>query len=204
MPIAKASESTYKPVPPGNHPARCFGMVSLGTQPSANPQFQPKFKVVLLYEFPNESVEFNGEKKPMVTNQFLNVYLGSPAKPSNTATFLTAWRGRAFTDEELKGFDMSKVVGASCLLNIVHQTKDNKTREAIASISPLPKGMTMPPQVNPSLIYEIEQGRDAVFQALPEWMQKMIGQCQEWQHPAEAAQADAPDMGGEQGEPAPF
>lgn len=197
MPIARQGESTYTPVPPGNHPARCYGCVSLGTQPSLNPKFKPNFKVVLLFEFPNESIEIAGVKKPMSTNTFLNAYLGSPSKPSNTAKFLTAWRGRQFTEDELKGFDLAKVVGAPCLLNIIHETKDGKTRETISTISPLPKGMGLAEQVNKSVIYEIEQGRDAVFQALPEWMQKMIGNCIEWNMPsaAEAPQADAHDEG---------
>lgn len=198
MPVAKQHESTYTLVPPGTHPARCYGMVSLGTQIPLNPQYKPSFKVIVLFEFPNEQIEIQGVRKPMGTTVFLNVYLGSPTKPSNTAKFLTAWRGREFTKEELEGFDLAKVVGAPCLLNIVHQSKDGKNRESVASISPLPKGMTMPPQVNPSVVYEIEQGRDAAFQSLPEWQQKMIAACQEWTIPRAAdSQTDAPEDNGD-------
>ena len=42
------------------------------------------------------------------------------------------------------------------------------------------KGMTIPPQVHKSVVYEITQGRDSVFQSLPEWTQKMIASCEEW------------------------
>ena len=178
-------------------------MISLGTQVSANPQFKPSFQVVVGFELPNEAVEINGEKKPMAVSQFLNAYLGSPKKPSKTNLFLTAWRGRAFTESELAGFDLSKVVGASCLLNIIHEVKDGKTREKIASISPLPKGMTMPLAQNKPIVYEVEQGRDAVFQKLPEWTQKMIEKCVEWTHPA-AAEDPELEGGEEEDQNVPF
>jgi hypothetical protein len=120
----------------------------------------------------------------MSISHFLSAYLGSTKKPSKTNLFLTSWRGRPFKPEELAGFDLSAVVGAPCLLNVVHEEKGGKMRENIASISPLPKGMTMSGQINPKVIYEIEQRQDKVFLALPEWMQKMISQCEEWNTPA--------------------
>ena len=184
MPIIKQSETSFEPVPAGTHIARCYAMVSLGTQLPTNPQYKPSFKVVLQFEFPNERIEVNGVSKPMMTGQFLSAYLGSVKKPSKTNLFLTAWRGKAFTEAELAGFDVSRVVGAPCMLNMIHETKNGKLRETIASISPLPKGTVASPQINPKLVYEIEQGRDKVFQALPEWMQKMISGCEEWTHPA--------------------
>ncbi len=195
MPIIKESESKYTPVPVGNHPARCYGMVSLGTQAGKNPKFPPTFQVVLLFEFPNEQLEISGEKKPMAISKFLNAYLGSSAKPSKTSQFLTSWRSRPFTEQELAGFDISKVVGAPCLLNVVHTQKDGKLREEIASISPLPKGMTMANQINPSVVYEIEMGRNDVFSKLPEWMQKMIAKCEEWSHPTAAVAEPAAEEG---------
>lgn len=192
MPILKQSESTFEPVPEGAHVARCYGMISLGTQPSNNPKFKPAFKIVLQFELPEEMIIINGEEKPMMTSHFLTAYLGSVNKPSKTNLFLTAWRGRSFTEKELSGFDLAAVVGAPCLLNIIHETKDGKTRERIASVSPLPKGTKAPPAINPVVKYEIEQGRDKVFAVLPEWMRNMIEKCEEWTHPA-AAQEPEPE-----------
>jgi len=180
MPIIKQTESSFEPIPEGTHPARCISVISLGTQPSNNPAYRPSFKVVLGFEFPNETIEVNGEKNPMTTSQFVNAYLGSPSKPSKTHLFLKSWRGKPFTEKELAGFDLAKVCGAPCLINIVHEKKENKTYCNIASISPLMKGMTIAPQVHKSVVYEITQGRDAAFQSLPEWTQKMIANCEEW------------------------
>ena len=189
MPILKKSESNFTPVPVGVHPARCYAMVSIGTQPSRNPKYEPSFQVVLQFEFPNEQIEIDGVSRPMAMSQFLNAYLGSPNKPSNTNKFLSAWRGRAFTEAELDGFDLSKVVGAPGLLNVIHEQKDGKTNAKILSISPLPKGMTMSGQLNPPIIYEIEQGEDKTFQSLPEWLQKMIRTSAEFNKAARAHEA---------------
>jgi len=192
MPILKKSEGSFTLIEPGTHPARCYGMVSLGTQPANNPKFKSSFKVVLLFEFPENRIEVDGVSKPMMTSHFLNAYLGSEVKPSKTNLFLSAWRGRAFTDVELGGFDLSKVVGAPCLLNIIHTTRNGKTREEIASIMPLPKTMKAAPPFNRLVVYEIEQLRDDTFLALPEWMRLMIEGCEEWTAPKPAQSAVSP------------
>jgi len=190
MPIIKESESTFKPVPAGAHAARCYAMVCIGTQRSANPQFMPQLQVILCFEIPSEKVEYQGEMRPMVVNQFLNAFLGRPNKPSNTRKFIESWRGKAFTDAEMKGFDLSKVVGSPCLLNIIHEDKNGKTREKIASISPLPKGMTIEKQFHKPVVYEIEHGRNETFNALPEWLRKKIEACEEWNEPQRATSED--------------
>ena len=181
--IIKQTESTYTPVPAGAHVARCYGLVDLGTQPSTNPQFKPQRKGLLLFEIPGETITNGTETRPMGISQFLNAYLGSSRKPSKTALFLTAWRGKAFTEQELQGFDLANVVGAPCLLNIVHEEKDGKVREVIASISPLPKGMVCPVMVNKAVKYEISQGKNETYNNLAPWQQTMISKCLEWTTP---------------------
>jgi len=55
----------------------------------------------------------------------------------------------------------------------------------------------MPGQVNNKVLYEIEQGRDAAFRALPDWLQKKIEMCEEWTHPVAASAAPEPEPAGE-------
>jgi hypothetical protein len=193
MPIAKQTESSFTPVPVGNHIARCYGVVALGTQVPTNPQFNPQEKCVLMFELCNEHLEINGEKKPLQISHFLNCYLGRPAKPSKTNIFLTAWRGRQFTEQELAGFDIAKVLGAACMLNVVHEDRGGKMREVIASIAPVPKGMQVPLLQNKQVHYEISDGKGEKFAALPEWMQKMISACAEWNTPAAPVDPPAPE-----------
>jgi len=54
---------------------------------------------------------------------------------------LESWRGREFTEEELDGFDVEKLIGVPCLLNVVQIKKQADTFANVASIMRLPKGM---------------------------------------------------------------
>ena len=56
---------------------------------------------------------------------------------------LESWRGKAFTNEELEGFDLEKLIGANCTVNVVEYVKKNGSKgHKIASIGPKMKGLT--------------------------------------------------------------
>lgn len=179
MPIAKEKGGAdFQPVPAGSHIARCFAVISLGTQPSDNPQFMDSFKCQVNFEIPGETIEINGEKKPMVIQKEYTVSLSQKATLRKE---LESWRGKPFTAEELKGFDVAKLVGVPCMLSIIHQTNGKgKTYAKIAGISGLPKGVTCPPQYHKSVVYEVEDNRNDVFNALPQWVKSKIEKCREW------------------------
>jgi hypothetical protein len=76
------------------------------------------------------------------------------------------------------------------MLNVQHVTKDGKTYANVSAVMALPKGMPVPDQINKTLHFELEMGREsAEFKALPEWLQKRIGECVEWA----GAPAEAPE-----------
>lgn len=178
MPVAKDSGGSFEPVPPGTHAARAVNVISLGTQPSNNPAFPPRFKVMIGWELPDETIDVNGEKKPMMISKEYTLALSEKA---NLRHDLESWRGKPFSADELAGFAVEKLIGAPCLLTVIHKEKaGGKTYANISSVSKLPKSMTCPDQVNESVHYEIEQGRDDVFDQLPEWIQRKISNCAEW------------------------
>ena len=37
---------------------------------------------------------------------------------------LESWRGRAFTQEELRGFDLEVLIGVGCLVSVVHEQRN--------------------------------------------------------------------------------
>lgn len=204
MPIAKETK-TYDPAPAGTHVARCYGCISLGTQHSE--QFADSFKVMLLFELPFERIqtESSGDM-PMTLSKEYSLSLG---KKANLRKHLDSWRGKAFTEEELKGFEVSKVVGAPCQLTIVHQTTGKgNTYAKIESITGLAKGMECPKQEHGSMKYEIEQGKDSAFDVLPEWIRKKIEACEEWKPagsaPTTAAEPQQQDQPTSEDESVPF
>lgn len=175
MPVAKVVGGEFKPAPAGTHLARCVGVVSLGTQLPGNPTFKPAFKVMIVWELPDE--ELVGDKALIVQKEY-GCFLGDRATLRHD---LEGWRGRPFTKEELDGFDVVKVLDKPCMLSIIHETSGKGTVYAkVKSVSSLPRGLQPKPRVNELVHYEIEQGRDATFQSLPKWIQDKIAKCEEW------------------------
>ena len=203
MPIAKQNATDYKPVSSGTQFGRCFGVVSLGTQPSDNPKFKPSKKVLMLFELPNETYELDGKQVPM---SIVKEYTLSINKKANLRKDLDSWRGRPFTEQEAQGFPVENVIDAPCMLSIAHyQKRDGSTGAKIASIAGVPKGMSVPALSRDKLHYEIEQGENEVFQKLPDWLKDKIGKCLEWNPDTQVAAPSEPepqhDDGGEDSVP---
>lgn len=179
MPIAKNSGGDFTPLPAGSHVARCFAVISLGTQQS--PMFPSSFKVMLMFEVPGETISIDNKPMPMTIQK---EYTLSLSEKSNLRRDLQSWRGREFTAKELEGFAVETVVGVPCMLSVIHKANaQKKTYANISSISGLPKGVQCPAQVHKSIKYEIEQGGDETYNSLPEWIRKKIAICGEWSQP---------------------
>jgi hypothetical protein len=176
--LAKEKGSDFTPAPSGSHVARCIAVIDLGTQYSARFD-KESHKVRIMWELPNERKVFSPDKgeEPFVVGKEFTLSLN---RNSALRPLLESWRGRAFTAKELEGFELKALLGAPCQLNIIHEEHEGKTYANIASVAPLMKGYTPPPQVIPSRYYELEQGKDAVYAALPEWLREKIDGCVEW------------------------
>lgn len=150
--------ASYEPIASGSYPARCYSIIHIGTIEETILGTTKKLnKVRITWEMPTEMKVFkeeNGEQPQVLSKEF-TLSLHEKATLRN---FLKNWRGKDFTDEEAKAFDIEKLVGAPCMINITHKkSKDgNKTYAEIGSISPMPKGMICGQQINPSFIFTYE------------------------------------------------
>ena len=186
---------TFQIAPAGTHIGRCVQIIDLGTQ-KTNFQGREKRarKVRIAWELPEELATFNADKgeEPFVVGKEYTLSLGDKATLRKD---LEAWRGRAFTNEELEGFDLAKLLGVPCLLTIVHEVAKSSGNNyaKIVSVTKIGKNMTCPPQISAGLEYSIDQGKNEIFQSLPEWLQDKCKQCEEWNAPAREAAADAPE-----------
>jgi len=103
---------------------------------------------------------------------------------SNLRQMLNSWRGKALTEDEAKAFDLAKLIGAPCMVNLIHQpSKANpeKVYERIAAIMPMMKGMVCPPQHNPSMEFSVLEFDRPKFESLPSFLQEMITGSTEYQ-----------------------
>lgn len=188
------SEKTGPQVPAGTHIGTCYRIVDLGTQPDSG--FGEKEKLVLFFELPHERITVDGQEMPMGISKFYTKSLG---KRSTLRKDLEAWRGRPFTSEELARFDMAAILGKSCQLQVI----DDEGKSKISAIVGLPKGTTAPPPFNPLVEYSVSQGKDAVYQKLPEWVRKMADACAEWNQSTETPKQPVQSAGGSD-DPLPF
>jgi hypothetical protein len=201
--IAKSSgETTQRElIPAGTYLARCYSMVHLGTvKQSYLGEDKWTNLVRITWELPTELRCFNAEKgeQPCVISKEVTLSMN---EKSTLRALLTGWRGKAFSDEEAKEFDVAKLLGKPCMISIFHQaSKSNpeKVYERIASISPVMKGMECPPQINPTFEFSVLDYNQDKFDSMPEFIKEMVRGSKEFKQmlqpkpvaqPAQVAQA---------------
>lgn len=169
--VAKNSGGDFPKAPVGTHVARCYQVIDLGHQKivwQGKEKWQPK--VMFTWELCGEPME---DGRPFAVS---NRYTLSLAETSALRPALESWRGKPFTEAELEGFDVQNVLGAYCMLGVVHNSVDGKVYANVSAILPLPKGMAKPAPVNDNLYFDIETDDAA---KLPEWLQKTIAKSRE-------------------------
>ena len=122
----------------GTHAAVCVDVVDLGmVDTEYMGEKKKKHKIYIAWQI--------GEKRGD-GNQFelRSYYVLSLHEKANLRKDLESWRGRRFTLDELQGFDVGPLVGASALLNVLHNESKGKTYANVAGVMPLPNGMTAP------------------------------------------------------------
>jgi hypothetical protein len=125
----------FIPAPEGLHRAVCVDVVDLGM---VDGQWGKKHKCRVMWEL---DCKMDDGKRFVVGKQ----YTLSLHEKSGLHKDLKAWRGVAFTPDELKGFDVEKVIGAPCQLLIGHVEKDGNVYANISAITKAdPKAKLLP------------------------------------------------------------
>ena len=190
MPItAKAGANVeFKRIAPWTYPARCIRIIDLGTHETEwKGKKRDTHEVMIGFEFPTELDVFNEEKweEPFFLSKYFTLSLGEKA---NLRKFLENWRGKAFTEDELKGFDLEKLIWVPALVNVIEvQTKSGDTRSVIGGATTLPKGMEVPAQINDSLIFSLEE--NAVDQTVLEKLWEKTQEKIKWSNEYKALEA---------------
>jgi hypothetical protein len=167
----------FKPVPPGNHVGICSMVVGLGKQRIQSSMFGESVKqqIYVAWELPHEQITWtdkdgNERTGPMRIGRSYTLSLHENAALRHD---LESWRGRPFTEEERKGFDINKLAGAPAMVNVTHEERNGKTYANVTAVTPLPKGMEKPTLWETSIIYDDDEFKHN-YDMLPEWLQKKI------------------------------
>lgn len=188
-----AGGGDFKSVPSGSHIAVCNLVADLGLQPGSAAYPAPKHKVYIRFEVPAERVEYEKDGKkidgPVVIGSF---FTASMHEKATLRARLEGWRGRKFTDDEAANFDVSTILGKPCMLTVVENVIGDKVYTNIASISPLPKGVSAPINEN-DLLYYAEDDRQQL-KVLPDWIkEKIANQIKPKAESATGTYANRPD-----------
>lgn len=176
----------------GSYAAVCYMLVDIGLQKNERYGNSSR-KVIIGWEIADEFVEVDGEKKPRV---FSARYTASLNEKAILRRDLAAWRGRDFTDDELKAFDLRSIVGAPCLVQVIHKDGGNgKTYANLASIMRLPKGMPAPQLTLDKVIYDIDESPIDDVAKLPEWIANAVKSSESYHQRLEAMAGAQTDSG---------
>lgn len=184
--VATNKGGTFKQVPPGNYVARCYSLIDLGHQVSEKfGTSAHKVRIgweILDTDMDGQSltIERDGRSLPMTVAAEYTVSLNEKA---NLRKHLASWRGRDFTADELKAFDISKLLGAYCMLNVTtSEGKEGKTYANVSGIAPLPKALqaSKPAGVHELQQFDMDRPDMDVFDGLPQYVRDKITASPDW------------------------
>lgn len=177
----------FKRVPAGVFIGRCYSLIDLGTQLTTG-QYGDKeqHKLRIGWELFGEeedgtplTIDVDGKEMPLTISKSYTVSMHEKAR---LRADLAAWRGKEFTDEEAKAFDVSKLVGAYCMVNVTTSETNGKTYSNVAGLTPLPGALknAKPPAVHDVLLFDLDKPDMKVFNSFHEKLQEAIKRSPEW------------------------
>ncbi len=177
----------FTPVPQGMHLARCYRVVDLGTQESTYlGKTKHLQKVMLQFEVHGE----DEDGKPIVTskNEPMSISKNFTLSLGEMATLrkdLQTWRGKEFTADELRGFELKNVLGAWAMLSVIRAMGANgKEYTNIAGIMSVPaaiKKAGLPSGHNECKLFSIDEPDMELFDSFSNGLREKIGKSPEWQ-----------------------
>lgn len=185
-----------KTVPAGVFIGRCWELIDLGTQTNETGMYAGKsgHKIKIGFELFGDDEDGNpltidvyGKEMPLTITKDYTVSLHEKA---NLRKELAAWRGKDFTEEEAKGFDVTKLIGAYAMVNVTHKTNSQgKVRANISGLSPLPSALknAKPAAVHANRIFDLDSPDMEIFATFYEYLQEQIKKSPEWKLAREKA-----------------
>lgn len=178
--IAQNKGGDFVLIPAGNHIARCYGMVEIGTVKEETGIYAGKesHKVRISWETPHECHDFGKGLQPFSIHKEFTLSMNEKA---TLRKMLESWRGKSFTEAEAESFDITKLLGKPCMINVIHKTSGKGSTYAdISSIATLPKGLDCPDLINPVVELSFDNWKAHVFDSLPDFIKEKIKKSKEY------------------------
>ena len=196
--IVEDTGGSFKPVPAGMHLARCYRIIDLGTQKT---DFEGKVnyvrKLKLVWEIHGDDDEGNpivtDKGEPMIITKDYTMSWGDKATLRKD---LQSWRGKPFTEEEQKRFDLKTVLDKWCMVNVAHKPRKQGTGvyANVVAVTPVPaaiKTAGLPNGHNPPSLFQISEPDMELFNSFGDYLKKTIQASPEWQAYVKRSGGDA-------------
>lgn len=167
----------FELIPECTYIATCVLLADIGTHTESFQGGEPKDVEKIFIGWELNACDSKG--KPYQIGNTYNAYF---TMNSTLRKVLQQWRGRAFTEEELKGFDIRNILGKSCGLGVIHNpTKDASKKYAkVGSIQALPAGVPPYEPATTPWTFSIHEYNQADFDRLPYWAKKNCKESYEY------------------------
>lgn len=155
------SSSTFTPHPAGNFASVCVDVDDLGMiEVTWQNQKKTQHKVDIWWYCGLQDAE---NDRPLLVRRRFTLSL---SEKGNLRPFLENWRGKKFTAEELKGFDLEKLLNVPAFLQVGHNDSGGKTYANVDAIMTLPAAMLPAPTlpagfVRPSVARREREAKEA-------------------------------------------
>lgn len=166
-------------IPAGVHMAVCHAIIDIGEQ------YSEKFdkwnrKVIVIWELPNcKGTDKDGNEFTRKVSKEYSAFLG---EKTNLEKDLNAWRGRPFTAEERKGFNLLNILGIGCQIQIIHKEKEKGSFAEIGGIMALPAGMTIQYVDEPyGFDMDVEESWESI-KKMPPWVLEKIKKSSKYEN----------------------
>lgn len=183
--IKDGGGKAFAPCPAGNHAARVSEVVFMGT---VHVEFKGVAKDVpqikLAFEIPSELRE---DGQPFVVST-----MPMTASTNKKASFRKLVLG-ILGEEPGNDFDSDKLIGKTCLINVIHnksKTDPNITYANITGASPLPKGMEVGDPVNEPFSFDVNTSPLSDISKLPDFIAEKVRGTPEYKARVEAGESE--------------
>lgn len=130
--ISRKKKGDYSTAPEGLHHAVCVDVIDQGL---VKTEWGEKYRVQIRWQLDQNDPQSDPPRPYLV----MATYTNSLHEKSRLRPMLEAWRGRKFTAEELDGFDLEKLLGVNCQIQIIHNITDGGTYANVQAVVPPPK-----------------------------------------------------------------
>ena len=177
---------SFKPVPAGMHLARCYRIIDLGTQKT---EYEGNVKFLRKTKFVWEVHGIDDSGAPIVTDKgepfvITKDYTLSWGEKANLRKDLEAWRGKPFSADEQRRFDIKNVLDKFCMINVQHKPKrtGDGVYANIVNVTPGPAALkgSMPAGFNKAQMFTLGEPDMDMFETFGDYLKAQIKESPEW------------------------